>query len=163
MIWRRHLEARYERLCKRWPVEAEPDPAAAATPSERLLRLAEQGQYEALVAQARPVQQPSMVTPEEREAALRAAAAVPASQPAPPAAAKPPAEREAPPPPPPVELSPGELYAMEKCHWRPRERISLTRRLRPGRTSSLPDTTTSEYSPITASPRCAASAVNSRR
>jgi hypothetical protein len=49
--------------------------AAAATPSERLLRLAEQGQYEALVAQARPVQQPSMVTPEEREAALRAAAA----------------------------------------------------------------------------------------
>ena len=134
MIWRRQLEARYERLCKRWPVEAEPDPAAAtATPSERLLRLAEQGQYEALVAQARPVEQPSMVTPEEREAALRAAATVPASEPAPPAAAKPPAEQEAPPPPPPLELSPGELYAMEKCHWRPRGPNDYPQRHQPGR------------------------------
>ena len=49
---------------------AEPDDAA--TPQQKLVRAAETGRFEAIVAAAQPAEPPKMVTPEEREAELRA-------------------------------------------------------------------------------------------
>src|SRR5207302_645979 len=44
----------------------------ALTPYEKLLRAAENGEFEALVRQSRPAEPPAMITPQEREAELRA-------------------------------------------------------------------------------------------
>lgn len=87
--------------------------ADVSTPYGRLLRAAERGQFESVVREARPEQPLAMVTPEEREADLRAAgvpsAAEPEPQPAP-----------DPPDPPPPELSITEQYHAEHCWWRKR-------------------------------------------
>ncbi|MBN9089374.1 MAG: hypothetical protein J0J01_20895 [Reyranella sp.] len=42
-----------------------------ATPQQKLVRAAETGRFEAIVAAAQPAEPPKMVTPEEREAELR--------------------------------------------------------------------------------------------
>jgi hypothetical protein len=73
--------------------------------------------YEALVAQARPAQPIAMVTPEEREAELRAAGTAAEAKPqrTPNTTPRP----EPPPPQPgmPTEPTPGMLWAEERCRW----------------------------------------------
>lgn len=88
--------------------------ADVSTPYGRLLRAAERGQFESVVREARPEQPLAMVTPEEREADLRASggAIVPEREPPP--------DAPIPPDPPPPELSPSEQYQLEHCWWRKR-------------------------------------------
>jgi hypothetical protein len=86
---------------------------AGSTPYQKLLRAAESGQFEALVRQARPAKPLAMVTPQEREAALR-------TQPEPKQAPRPapqplPAAKTSPPDP-----TPNEQYLAEHCRWRGR-------------------------------------------
>ncbi len=89
----------------------------ALTPYQKLLRAAERGQFEALVRKARPKRPLAMVTPQEREAELRAAGRWPIDRPVPRPAPQPaPAAVEPPPP----ELTPNEQYLAEHCRWRPR-------------------------------------------
>src|SRR5258708_1662475 len=52
------------------------------TPYQKLLRAAENGPFEALVRKARPAKPLVMVTPQEREAGLRASGRWPAEKPA---------------------------------------------------------------------------------
>jgi hypothetical protein len=94
---------------------AEPE-ATATTPGDGLLRAAESGQYEALVARARLAQPIAMVTPEEREAELRAQGKWTADKPK----RKPKPRRKAEPKPPERELTPNEQYIAEHCQWRER-------------------------------------------
>jgi hypothetical protein len=94
-------------------------PAAddGATPYDKLLRAAESGRFEALVRKARLARPLAMITPQEREAALRAsgrwlvekAAPRPVIKPPPPVSAEPPRE-----------LTPNEQYLAEHCRWSPR-------------------------------------------
>lgn len=51
---------------------AETGKADKATPQQTLVRAAETGRFEAIVAAAQPAEPPKMVTPEEREAERRA-------------------------------------------------------------------------------------------
>jgi hypothetical protein len=88
---------------------------SASTPYQKLVRAAERGQFEALVREVRPAEPVAMVTPEEREAALRAAGRWPADKSEPP-----PAPPPAPEPEPPRELTPNEQYIAEHCQWRKR-------------------------------------------
>jgi hypothetical protein len=99
-----------------------------ATPQQTLVRAAETGQFEAIVAKAQPAEPPTMVTPEEREAELRASGRWPEPKPDPaPAPAEPAAaaepERELTPP-----MSPGEQYVAETTRWSPRRAQDLPRR-----------------------------------
>ena len=55
--------------------------AEASTPQEQLLQAAKNGQFEALVRAARPAEPVVMITPEEREAELRAAGRWPTDKP----------------------------------------------------------------------------------
>jgi hypothetical protein len=87
--------------------------AEASTPRDGLLRAAETGQYEALVRKARLAQPIAMVTPEEREAELRAAGKWPADKPRRKARPRKPKPAE-----PPRELTPNEQYIAEHCQWR---------------------------------------------
>jgi len=98
-------------------------PDDATTPQQKLVRAAETGRLEAIVAAAQPAEPTKMVTPEEREAELRATGQWPAAQKpepaAPPDAA---AEPEAPAPEPgmPTEPTPGMKWAEEKLVRHPR-------------------------------------------
>src|SRR5258707_1280969 len=86
------------------------------TPYQKLLRAAENGQFEALVRKARPAKPLVMVTPQEREAGLRASGHWPAEKPEPKPAPQPaPAAVE-----PARGLTPNEQYLAEPCRWRPR-------------------------------------------
>jgi hypothetical protein len=105
-----------------------PPEAGSLTPHEKLVRAAETGQFEAIVAKAQPAESPIMVTPEEREAELRASGRWPEPKPdpaaapaEPEAAAKP--ERELTPP-----MSPGEQYVAETTRWSPRRAQDLPQR-----------------------------------
>jgi hypothetical protein len=94
------------------------DPARDDSPQARLVRAARNGRFEALVAQARPAEPIKMVTPEEREQALREAGQWPAPKaPSPdtPAPDTPPQET----PPPQPEPTPNEAYIAEHCRWVP--------------------------------------------
>jgi hypothetical protein len=115
--YRRAQTVRAKRLEEQLTAPA-PDDEAASTPHDGLLRAAENGQYEALVAQARPAQPIAMVTPEEREAELRAAGKWPEDKPRPQAKPKPKPEAE--PKEPERELTPNEQYIAEHCQWRRR-------------------------------------------
>ena len=95
---------------------ATPADDTASTPGDGLLRAVETGQYEALVAKARLAQPIAMVTPEEREAELRAAGKWTADKPK----SKPKARRKAEPKEPERELTPNEQYIAEHCQWRER-------------------------------------------
>ena len=97
-------------------------PDDATTPQQKLVRAAESGRFEKIVAAAQPAEPPKMVSPEEREAELRATGQWPAAQKpepaAPPDAA---AEPEAPAPEPgmPTEPTPGMAWAEENLSRRP--------------------------------------------
>ena len=103
---------RLEKKVRQAPKKADTD---GSTPYQQLLRSAEQGQFESMVRKARPAQPVAMVTPEEREAELRAEGKWPADKPEPKPAPKKPLPAE-----PPRALSPNEQYIEEKCHWRQR-------------------------------------------
>ncbi|MBN9089148.1 MAG: hypothetical protein J0J01_19755 [Reyranella sp.] len=128
MIWKPRIKARLGRVKARRAVR--PPATAASSPHEGLLQAAQSGQFEALVREARPVEPVAMVTPEEREAELRASGQWPAEKREPSAA--PSSESEAPPEPPP-ELTPNEQYIAEHCHWRRRGLNDYRERHRPGR------------------------------
>src|SRR6478752_3061215 len=106
----KHEAARERRIARRTG-------AAAASAQDGLLRAAKNGPFEALVAQARPAQPIKMVTPEEREAELRAAGQWPEDKPRPEPNAEPPA---------------GMLWAEEHIRWRPRGPSDLRSRHEPG-------------------------------
>jgi len=93
-----------------------------ATPQEKLVRAAETGRFEAIVAAAQPAEPPKMVTPEEREAERRAAGQWPEDKPAPPPHTEPLAEAAPPAPEPgmPTEPTAGMVWAEEHLRRRPR-------------------------------------------
>jgi hypothetical protein len=91
----------------------------AATPQQKLVRAAETGRFEAVVAAAQPAEPPKMVTPEEREAERHAKGESPDTGPD-----KPKAKRKAAPKAKPKEparpLTPNEQFIDENCWWRQR-------------------------------------------
>jgi hypothetical protein len=117
MTSERMIKAQFDRERARRDAASKPDDAA--TPQQKLVRAAETGRFEAIVTAAQPAEPPKMVTPEEREAELRAAGKWPD---------KPKAKRKAAPKPRPKEpqraltppLTPGEQYIDEHCQWRER-------------------------------------------
>jgi hypothetical protein len=119
--------------------EAANGPEADQSPQARLLRAALNGRFEALVAEACPVEPIKMVTPEEREQALREAGQWPVEK------APPPEElpQETPVPEPAPELTPNEAYIAEHCRWVP----THERRYRPP--PSTYGRTLTEYDPLT--------------
>ena len=139
MRHRTRLWARVERAEEQ--EQAKPAPGEAATPQQRLLRAAEAGQFEALVAKAQPAEPVAMVTPEEREAERRAAGTWPAAdKPAPTPAPQPepkPAEPER-------ELTPNEQYIAEHCRWRKRGPSDYRKRMPYGRCLTEYDVLTGE-------------------
>ena len=110
----RWLERQEERLAA--GNEAASDAERDDSPHARLLRAARTGRFEAVVAEAHPAEPVRMVTPEEREQALREAGQWPAEK-----AASPPetAPEEMPAPEPTRELTPNEAYIAEHCRWVP--------------------------------------------
>ena len=121
-----------------------PDEAAAdrdATPQHKLVRAAETGRLEAIVAAAQPAEPPKMVTPEEREAELRRAGQGTGKGPG-----KPKPKRKAAPKPAPKEpereLTPNEQYIAEHCRWVPRRPSDYRPRVPYGRSLT-------EYNPLT--------------
>ena len=102
----RRKAARKRRLARRTG-------ATAASAQDALVRAAEAGRFEDLVARAQPAEPVVMVTPEEREAELRAAGKWPEDKPTLPAQAEPPAEAAPPAPEPgmPTEPTPGMVWA----------------------------------------------------
>ena len=123
-----HLDR--ERARREAVAERKPD---KATPQHKLVRAAETGRFEAIVAAAQPAEPPKMVTPEEREAELRRAGQGTDTwtdkRPD-----KPKAKRKAAPKPEPKEperpLTPNEQYIAEHCHWRKRGPADTPRRHR---------------------------------
>jgi len=114
----RSIGARFERERAKREAAAR-KPAGAATPQQQLVRAAETGGFEAIVASAQPAEPPKMVTPEEREAELRRAGqwtdkGIDEAE----------AERKAAPTSEPKEperpLTPNETYIAEHCRWRTR-------------------------------------------
>jgi len=95
-------------------IDAPPE-AGPLTPQQTLVRAAETGQFEAIVAKAQPAESPIMVTPEEREAELRATGKWPEDKPKPPPQAEPTAETAPPAPEPgmPTEPTAGMKWAEE--------------------------------------------------
>ena len=108
----------------------------ASTPYRKLLRAAESGRFEALVRKARPAEPLAMVTPQEREAELRASGCWPSDEPASTSPvtrgrpgggelhARPAAHPHLDPPPSEGggsdEMTPNEQYLAEHCRWRRR-------------------------------------------
>ena len=115
MIRRPRVTAGVERLDERTRRPPEADDSGS-TPYQKLLGSAGKGQFESLVRKARPTEPAAMVTPEEREAELRAAGQWPDDKPAP----KPAPKTQRPPAEPERALSPNEQYIEEKCDWRHR-------------------------------------------
>jgi hypothetical protein len=111
-------------------------PEDAATPQQKLVRAAETGRFEAIVAAAQPAEPPKMVTPEEREAELRRAGKGPD---------KPKAKRKPAPKPEPKEPkrppTPNEAYVDEHCQWRARGPNDYRETHRVGRSKT-------EYDPL---------------
>lgn len=98
-----------------------------ATQQQKLVRAAESGRFETIVAAAQPAEPPKMVSPEEREAELRAAGRWPGEQKPeqklePGATPDAPAEPEpaAPEPGMPTEPTTGMVWAEENLRRRPR-------------------------------------------
>jgi len=126
MAWRPRLTARTDRVREKRKAArqrriARRTGATAASPQEGLLRAAEAGKLEALISQAQPAEPVVMVTPEEREAELRATGKWPEDKPTPPPPAEPPAEAAPPAPEPgmPTEPTPGMAWAEENLSRRP--------------------------------------------
>ena len=139
MAWKPRLTARTDRVREKRQAArqrriARRAGATAASAHEGLLRAAEAGQLEALIGRAQPAEPPKMVTPEEREAELRATGKWPEDKPTPAPTAEPPAEAAPPAPEPgmPTEPTPGMLWAEERIRWRPRGPSDLRSRHEPG-------------------------------
>ena len=139
MAWKPRLTARADRAGEKRKAArqrriARRTGATAASPQEGLLRAAEAGKLEALIGQAQPTEPVVMVTPEEREAELRAAGKWPEDKPTPSPPAEPPAEAAPPAPEPgmPTEPTPGMLWTEEHIRWRPRGPSDLRARHEPG-------------------------------
>ena len=130
---RRGLEARLDRECGKRNAAPPTADDAPSTPQQKLLRAAETGQFEALVHKAQPAEPVAMVTPEEREAELRAAGRWPAEKREPPPAPEPEPSAETPLELTTPELTPNEQYIAEHCHWRRRRPNDYRERHRPGR------------------------------
>jgi hypothetical protein len=109
----RFIEARFDRERARRQTAAKPE--TAATPQQKLVRAAETGRFEAIVASAQPAEPPKMVTPEEREAELRRTDQWPDESKPKGKAAEPEPAAE-----PGRELTPNEQYIAEHCRWRRR-------------------------------------------
>ena len=95
-----------------------PDKAEAdkdATPQEKLVRAAETGRFETIVAAAQPAEPPKMVTPEEREAERARAGKAPDKPKAKRKAARKQEPKEPKPP-----LTPQQKFIDENCRWRAR-------------------------------------------
>jgi hypothetical protein len=127
MAWRARLIARADRAGEKRKAARERriargTGATAASPQEGLLRAAKAGKLEALIGQAQPAEPVVMVTPEEREAELRAAGQWPQGKPTPAPPTQPTAEAAPPAPEPgmPTEPTAGMLWAEEKLIRRPR-------------------------------------------
>ncbi|MBS0524715.1 MAG: hypothetical protein JSS04_13890 [Proteobacteria bacterium] len=118
-------------------------PDDAATPQQKLVRAAESGRFETIVAAAQPAEPPKMVSPEEREAELRRTGKWPDEPEAKPKAAPnpEPKEPERPLTPP---LTPGEAYIAEHCRWRARGPSDRRARVRYGRCLTEYDVLTGE-------------------
>jgi hypothetical protein len=113
MITEGMVRAGFKRVSARRNAEAG-KPEDDATPQENLVRAAEAGRFETIVATAQPAEPPKMVTPEEREAELRRTGKWPDKPKAKRKASKPkPKEPERP-------LTPNEAYIAEHCEWRAR-------------------------------------------
>jgi hypothetical protein len=127
MTWRARLTARADRDDERRQAArqrriARRTGATAASPQEGLVRAAEAGRLEELIAQAQPAEPIVMVTPEEREAERRAAGTWAEDKPTPAPQAQPTAEAAPPEPEPgqPTEPTPGMKWAEENLKRRPR-------------------------------------------
>jgi len=122
-------------------------PEDATTPQQKLVRAAESGRFEAIVASAQPAEPPKMVTPEEREAELRRTGQWRDKGPD-----KPKARRKAAPKPEPKEperplappMTPGEQYIAEHCRWRARGPGDYRKRVPYGRCLTEYDVLTGE-------------------
>ena len=113
------IEAHFEReRARREAPVAKPDDAT--TPQQKLVRAAETGRFEAIVAAAQPAEPPKMVTPEEREAELRAAGKAVEDTPKPKPKRKPRKKKPALEPGMPTEPTPGMQWAEEHLRRRPR-------------------------------------------
>jgi hypothetical protein len=138
MTSERTIQARLDRERARRNAACKAD---NATPEQKLVRAAATGGFEAIVAAAQPAEPPKMVTPEEREAELRAKGHWPDKGPDKPkakrTAAKKPEPKE-----PERELSPGEQYIAEYCQWRARGPGDYRERVPYGRCLT-------EYDPLT--------------
>lgn len=119
MTWRKKMTAFVERdLAEAEAKAAQPGAdTAALTSHQELQRAADSGQFEALVRKARLAQPVAMVTPQEREAELRASGRWPAEGPDSKQAPGPVPQPE--PEPEPGPGSPDSPYVREHCHWRP--------------------------------------------
>jgi hypothetical protein len=113
MTTRPWLRRRLNQENARWDSAEARSNDGPSTPQQKLLRAAEQGKAEALVRKARPAEPVAMVTPQEREAELRAAGQWPSETQTPKPAPEPAAPVE-----PERELTPNEQYIAEHCHWR---------------------------------------------
>ena len=133
------VRAGFKRVSERRNAQAR-KPEDATTPLQKLVRAAETGRFEAIVAAAQPAEPPKMVTPEEREAALRAEGKWPEEKPKPPPKPEPKAE----PKPPERELTPNEQYIAEHCRWRKRGPGDYRKRVPYGRCLTEYDVLTGE-------------------
>ena len=113
MTSERMIQARLDR--ERARREAACKAEDAATPQQKLVRAAESGRFETIVAAAQPAEPTKMVSPEEREAELRATGKWPEDKPKPPPQAEPTAETAPPAPEPgmPTEPTAGMKWAEE--------------------------------------------------
>ena len=139
MTSERVIQAHLDRERARRNAACTPDDAA--TPQQKLVRAAETGRFEAIVAAAQPAEPPKMVTPEEREAELRRTGKWPDAPKAKRTAARNPEpkdpERPLTPP-----MTPGEQYIAEHCRWRARGPGDYRARVPYGRCLT-------EYDPLT--------------
>ncbi len=138
MTSERVIQAHLDRERDRRKTARQPD---KATPEQKLVRAAETGQFEAIVAAAQPAEPPKMVTPEEREAELHAKGHWPDKGPD-----KPKAKRKATLKPEPKEpkppLTPQQQFIDENCRWTQRGPGDYRERVPYGRCMT-------EYDPIT--------------
>ena len=136
MTSERVIATRFERERKQREGSAA-DKREDATPQQNLVRAAETGQFEAIVAKAQPAEPPKMVTPEEREAE-RARADKAATKPKARRKAEKKPEPKAPKPPP----TPQQQFIDENCKWTQRGPDDYRERVPYGRCLT-------EYDPLT--------------
>jgi hypothetical protein len=118
MTTERTIQAHFDR--ERARREAAAHTSDKATPQQKLVRAAETGRFEAIVAAAQPAEPPKMVTPEEREAELLAEGKAVEDKPKRKPKARPRKKKPALEPGMPTEPTPGMQWAEENIRWRPR-------------------------------------------